>query len=67
MPVQAKRRTKGHGGMRRSHDSLKKVTLTKCEKCGKAVKPHTACEFCGSYRGKSVLKVEAKAKTKKKD
>ncbi|MCF7860452.1 50S ribosomal protein L32, partial [Patescibacteria group bacterium] len=25
---------------------------------GKAVKPHTACAFCGTYRGRQVLKAK---------
>ena len=65
MSVPTKRRTKSSVGRRRSHDALKKVTLGKCSQCGQAVKPHKACAFCGTYKGRAVLTIKAK-KAKKK-
>jgi len=63
-----KRRTKSAVGKNRSHLALKKVTLNKCPKCQQPVKPHTACAFCGEYKGRVVLKTKKKAvkKTSKK-
>ncbi len=60
MSVPKKRRTKSSVGRRRSHHALKAITLTKCQKCGKMVRPHRACEFCGFYNDKEVLKIEVK-------
>ena len=60
-----KRRTKAAVGRNRAHLALKKVTLNVCPKCGKAVKPHTACSFCGEYKGKPALKVKSVIKKKK--
>ncbi len=60
-----KRRTKSAVGKNRAHLALTKTTLNKCPKCGVAVKPHTACAFCGNYKGKTVLKVKSKAKKTK--
>jgi len=65
MSVQFKKRTKSETRRRRSHHALKKVTLNKCSQCGKAVRPHKACDFCGTYKGKQVIKI--KSKTKKKE
>lgn len=66
MSTQAKKRTSSQKGRRRSHHALKKVTLSKCPQCGRAVAPHIACDFCGTYKGKEVIKVKAvKPKTKK--
>jgi large subunit ribosomal protein L32 len=62
MSVPKKRRTKSSVGRRRSHHSLSKLTLNKCSKCGKAVKPHTACSFCGAYKGRVVRKTKDKKK-----
>ena len=59
-----KRRTKSAVGKNRAHLALTPKTLNKCPKCGVAVQPHSACEFCGSYKGKTVLKVETKAAKK---
>lgn len=64
MPVPAKRRPRSEARRGRSHQALKKINLAKCEKCGKEVLPHTACGFCGNYKGKTVLKL--KTKTTKK-
>jgi len=65
MSVPKKKRTKGHVRNRRSHHALKETTLNKSSKCGKAIKPHTACSFCGSYKGKVVVKPKTKTKAKK--
>jgi large subunit ribosomal protein L32 len=61
-----KRKTKSAVGKNRAHLALTKKTLNKCPKCGVAVQPHSACQFCGSYKGQAVLKVETKAKSKAK-
>ncbi len=65
MPVPAKRRPTSEARRGRSHQALKKVAVAACPKCGKTVLPHTACKFCGSYKGKQVLKLETKPKAKK--
>jgi large subunit ribosomal protein L32 len=57
MSVPKKRRTKSSVGQRRSHHGLSKITLNKCPQCGKSVKPHQVCAFCGSYKGKEAIKV----------
>ncbi|MFA4942034.1 MAG: 50S ribosomal protein L32 [Patescibacteria group bacterium] len=59
-----KRRTKSAVGKNRAHLALTKKTLNACPKCGVAVLPHSACNFCGTYKSKPVLKV-ATAKTTK--
>lgn len=66
MSVPKKRRTKSSVGQRRSHHALKKITLNKCPKCGKSVKPHQACGFCGFYKGKEAVKIASKTKKDKK-
>ncbi|MBU0648590.1 50S ribosomal protein L32 [Patescibacteria group bacterium] len=58
--VQKKRRTKSQGRRRASHFALKGANLNKCAHCGQAAMPHQACEFCGYYRGRQVIEVEAK-------
>ncbi|MFA4941158.1 MAG: 50S ribosomal protein L32 [Patescibacteria group bacterium] len=62
-PKKRKTHSASHKG--RSHLALKKTTLKKCPKCGQMRQPHTVCRFCGSYKGKEVLKIKTKA-TKKK-
>jgi large subunit ribosomal protein L32 len=48
---------KGKQLRRRSHLSLSARTLGTCANCGKAVRPHTACRSCGSYRGRTVVDI----------
>jgi len=62
--TQKKQRTRSSAGKRRSHDALKPQTLNKCSKCSKAVKPHHACDFCGTYRLTEVVKTKTPKKTK---
>ena len=66
MSVPKKRRTSSSVGRRRSHHALKQVSLVKCSKCGKPVEPHKACAFCGTYKGREVIKIkDEKTKSKK--
>lgn len=53
-----KQKTHSKSRMGRAHLALKKKTLNKCSKCGKAVLPHTACEFCGTYGGREVVELK---------
>lgn len=66
MPNPKKRKTHAASRRGRAHLALKKVVLNKCPKCGSAKKPHTACSFCGSYKGQEVLKVKSKKADKAK-
>jgi large subunit ribosomal protein L32 len=66
MSVPPKRRPKSGTRKRRSHHGLKPTTLVKCAKCGKPVKPHIACAFCGVYKGREAIKIKTLAKKTKK-
>ena len=43
---------------RRAHHALPVAHRTKCTNCGAAVRPHSLCETCGVYRGRTLLKIE---------
>ncbi|NCO79753.1 50S ribosomal protein L32 [Candidatus Falkowbacteria bacterium] len=62
MSVPAKRRSSSEARRGRSHQALKKVHLIKCPKCGKTILPHRACNFCGCYKGREVIKIKTKTK-----
>jgi large subunit ribosomal protein L32 len=66
MGLPSKRRTKTSKKERASHFALKPKALTKCSQCGKPVMPHRACNACGTYKGKAVVKLKTKATKKKK-
>ncbi|MFA5029779.1 MAG: 50S ribosomal protein L32 [Patescibacteria group bacterium] len=65
MGLPSKKRTKTSKRQRASHFALKKIRLVSCKKCGRPVLPHRACEFCGVYKGRDILKIKTKKKTAK--
>jgi large subunit ribosomal protein L32 len=58
MIVQQRRVSKSRKGMRRSHHALVATKTSTCPKCGKAVKPHRVCPYCGYYKGRKVIEVK---------
>ena len=62
------RHTRAHTANRRSHHALKAKRLVVCTKCKAMHIMHTVCMNCGTYRGRQVVDVMAKAakRTKKK-
>ncbi len=72
MPLPAFRNPRSKVRRRRSHDALKKKTLSTCAKCQAPILPHHACKVCGAYgnrtveQGKSAAKVIEKKTAKKK-
>ncbi|MDD5071221.1 MAG: 50S ribosomal protein L32 [Patescibacteria group bacterium] len=66
MSVPAKRRSRSKVRRNRAHYALKKMALNKCPKCGQPKRPHQACSFCGSYRGREIVRIKVKTKKEKK-
>lgn len=60
MGLPAKKTPKSKTRSRRSHLALKKVHLLMCPKCKKAILPHHACSFCGTYQGREVKTIKNK-------
>lgn len=63
MGLPSQKRTKSSKKRRASHFALKAVSLNKCPKCGKPVKSHQACAFCGTYKGRQIITLKDKKKT----
>lgn len=59
MSVPKKRAASRAKRTRAAHHALSKVTTVNCAQCKKAIKPHTACPFCGNYKGRNVLAKKA--------
>ena len=51
---------KGKQLRRRSHLALAGSLLIPCPQCGRKIRPHTVCKFCGYYRGTEVVNVLAR-------
>ncbi len=58
MPVPKRKTSKSKRDMRRANQKLKAPALATCPDCGEARRPHHACPSCGSYKGRTVLKVD---------
>ena len=55
---------KGKQLRRRSHMALTARSLTPCSNCKKMIRPHMACRYCGSYRGRTVVDIVGKTLAK---
>lgn len=53
-----RRHSKARKKKRRTHDSLKPVSLSKCPQCHNDKLPHRACTHCGYYKGSEVVEVK---------
>ena len=52
------RTSKSKRDMRRSHDKLTAPNLSTCPQCGEIKLPHHACQNCGTYKGRTVIKTK---------
>ena len=64
MTAPKSRGTKSKRDKKRLHIVLKSPNLVKCQKCGKLIRSHTVCPFCGYYKGRKVLDILSKKKKK---
>jgi len=60
------RSTRSHRNNRRSHFALSSPALSTCTKCKSPVRSHRACAKCGTYKGRSVIDVQARIDKKAK-
>ena len=66
MAVPKKRLPKGRRNKRRMHIFIKESVLTGCPKCGKSIRPHIVCPYCGYYKGVQVIDVLKKLTKKER-
>jgi len=66
MAVPKQKHTKSRRDKRRAHIFLTAPSLTKCKKCGKLIRHHTVCPYCGFYKGKEVIDVLGKLSKKER-
>ena len=67
MSVPARRRSSSRKRLKKPHLGLTRKKLNLCPKCQKPVLAHRACSFCGTYKGKQVLKIKTKKGKKKEE
>ncbi len=66
MGTPKQRHTKSRRDKRRANFCLKKINLSKCQKCGRPVLPHHYCVGCGTYAGREVVDILAKLSKREK-
>ena len=69
MGLPSQKRTKSSKKRRASHFAMSKIKLSKCPNCNQSILPHHACQNCGHYKGKEVVKKKTSLdkKDKKKE
>ena len=60
MAVPRNRHSNGRKNSKRAHHAKKEQPLIDCSNCGKIVRYHHMCPFCGYYKGRPVLKDKEK-------
>jgi len=60
-PVPKKKTSKSRQGRRRAHLAVATPKLVVCPQCRSPRPTHQACPVCGTYRGREVLDVAARA------
>ena len=58
-PVPKKRMSKARRDSRRAHDNLSAPTLVPCPDCQGKKPPHQVCPHCGTYKGRTIIEIEA--------
>ena len=59
MAVPKKKTSRSRRDQRRSqHDRCATPAISNCPECGAPVRPHTACNECGVYRGRQIIEIE---------
>jgi large subunit ribosomal protein L32 len=57
MAVPKKKTSKSRRNMRRSHDGLPGINISKCSNCESFKLPHHCCQVCGWYNGRNIVAV----------
>ena len=66
-PLPKRKLSKGRRNRRRSHYNLKPTTLEVCPQCKELKLPHQVCPTCGTYNGRQVINVQARAERKSRN
>jgi large subunit ribosomal protein L32 len=58
MAVPRNRLSNARKNSKRAHHAKTKKNLMVCSNCQKPARPHAVCDFCGFYKGRSVITQE---------
>lgn len=66
MSTPTQKHTKSRKKIRRGTIKINSNLLVVCPKCKKLIPPHRACPFCGTYKGKEIVKIRIPKKFRKR-
>ncbi len=58
MAVPKRKTSKSKRDKRRTHQKIAIPNLSACPQCGETKLPHHACPSCGTYKGRTVIKID---------
>ena len=58
MAVPKRKTSKSKRDKRRTHQKLTAPNISTCPQCGETTLPHRACQNCGTYKGRTIIKTE---------
>lgn len=58
MAVPKRKTSKSKRDKRRTHQKTEAPSLSTCPQCSELKLPHHICPSCGTYKGRTVIKVE---------
>lgn len=64
MGLPKRKHSKSRRDKRRTHWKITLPNLTECPRCHVPLPQHTACQSCGFYKGRQVLKLKEKKEKK---
>jgi len=57
MALPKRRHSHSRTRKRRAHDALRRPQVMACSECGEPKLPHRICGSCGTYRGRSFVRM----------
>lgn len=58
MALPKRRKSQARTRTRRAHDALTGPSIGNCPQCGEPKLPHRLCSGCGTYNGRTVIKLD---------
>jgi large subunit ribosomal protein L32 len=58
MALPKRRQSHSRTRKRRAHDALTAANVSTCSHCGEPKLPHKLCGGCGTYKGRTVIKLD---------
>ena len=58
MALPKRRHSRSRTRKRRSHDALTPASVSSCPKCGEPKLSHRLCGGCGTYKDRTIIKLE---------